>query len=61
MLCLFSDNLDLDNFGRKKKKKKKAFNLEELDGALPDTTGKTKEDGMEGGENEEAIEVYTYL
>ncbi|XP_054274682.1 eukaryotic translation initiation factor 2 subunit 2-like isoform X1 [Macrosteles quadrilineatus] len=50
------DNLDLDNFGRKKKKKKKAFNLEELDGALPDTTGKTKEDGMEGGENEEAIE-----
>lgn len=29
--------LDLENFGRKKKKKKKAFNLDELDAALPDT------------------------
>lgn len=28
--------LDLENFGRKKKKKKKAFNLDELDTALPD-------------------------
>jgi len=50
------DNLDLDNFGKKKKKKKKAFNLEELDGALPDTTGKTKEDAVDGGVDDEAIE-----
>lgn len=31
------DTLDLESFGRKKKKKKKAFNLDELDAALPDT------------------------
>ncbi|XP_050587692.1 eukaryotic translation initiation factor 2 subunit 2 isoform X2 [Bombus affinis] len=36
--------LDLENFGRKKKKKKKAFNLDELDAALPDTK---KEDVVE--------------
>ncbi|XP_053971724.1 eukaryotic translation initiation factor 2 subunit 2 [Hylaeus anthracinus] len=38
------DALDLENFGRKKKKKKKAFNLDELDAALPDTK---KEDVVE--------------
>ncbi|XP_006610899.1 eukaryotic translation initiation factor 2 subunit 2 isoform X3 [Apis dorsata] len=36
--------LDLENFGRKKKKKKKAFNLDELDAALPDAK---KEDIVE--------------
>ncbi|XP_003698371.1 eukaryotic translation initiation factor 2 subunit 2 isoform X2 [Apis florea] len=36
--------LDLENFGRKKKKKKKAFNLDELDAALPDAK---KEDVVE--------------
>lgn len=30
------ETLDLENFGKKKRKKKK-FNLEELDAALPDT------------------------
>jgi translation initiation factor 2 subunit 2 len=30
------ESLDLDNFGKKKRKKKK-FNLEELDAALPET------------------------
>ncbi|GBP94386.1 Phosphoacetylglucosamine mutase [Eumeta japonica] len=29
------DNLDLESFGLKKKKKKKALNLDELEGALP--------------------------
>lgn len=33
------ETLDLDNFGKKKKKKKKAtFNLDELEGALPDSS-----------------------
>lgn len=31
----FDDNLDLENFGKKKKKKKKPFNLEEIENALP--------------------------
>lgn len=29
------ENLDLENFGKKKKKKKKPFNLDELENALP--------------------------
>lgn len=34
----FDETLDLDNFGKKKKKKKKTtFNLDELEGALPDS------------------------
>ncbi|KAJ8684276.1 hypothetical protein QAD02_020068 [Eretmocerus hayati] len=31
------ESLDLENFGSKKKRKKKTFNLEELDAALPET------------------------
>lgn len=35
---LEDDNLDLDNFGKKKKKKKKGvFNMEELESTLPET------------------------
>uniref|UniRef100_A0A1B6KFB0 Eukaryotic translation initiation factor 2 subunit 2 n=1 Tax=Graphocephala atropunctata TaxID=36148 RepID=A0A1B6KFB0_9HEMI len=47
-------NLDLENFGKKKKKKKKGtFNLEELDGALPDGTASKKDDTTEGGMDDE--------
>lgn len=39
------DDLDLENFGKKKKKKKKTgFNLDDIEQALP-------EDGDEGGED----------
>lgn len=47
------DTLDLENFGRKKKKKKKAFNLDELDTALPDTK---KEDVVEQQTEEVAVD-----
>ncbi|XP_076279034.1 eukaryotic translation initiation factor 2 subunit beta isoform X2 [Lasioglossum baleicum] len=47
------DTLDLENFGRKKKKKKKAFNLDELDAALPDTK---KEDVVEQQTEEVAVD-----
>ncbi|XP_076162142.1 eukaryotic translation initiation factor 2 subunit beta isoform X1 [Ptiloglossa arizonensis] len=47
------DALDLENFGRKKKKKKKAFNLDELDTALPDTK---KEDVIEQQTEEIAVD-----
>lgn len=56
------ENLDLENFGKKKKKKKKTFNLEELDGALPENaTNKSKEDGIEEMDEENAIEVLYHL
>lgn len=56
-ICL-DESLDLENFGKKKKKKKKTFNLEELDGALPENaTNKSKEDGIEEMDEENAIEV----
>ncbi|CAK9797434.1 Eukaryotic translation initiation factor 2 subunit 2 [Anthophora plagiata] len=45
--------LDLENFGRKKKKKKRAFNLDELDAALPDTK---KEDVVEQQTEEVAVD-----
>ncbi|XP_043249386.1 eukaryotic translation initiation factor 2 subunit 2 [Colletes gigas] len=47
------DTLDLENFGRKKRKKKKAFNLDELDAALPDTK---KEDVIEQQTEEVAVD-----
>lgn len=50
------ENLDLENFGKKKKKKKKPFNLDELENNLPSTDGDDKKDdavndvaGDEGG------------
>lgn len=33
------ENLDLENFGKKKKKKKKPFNMDELENNLPSTDG----------------------
>lgn len=43
----FDENLDLENFGKKKKKKKKPFNLEELENNLPTGDGdEKKEDGV---------------
>lgn len=53
----FDDNLDLENFGKKKKKKKKPFNLEEIENSLP--TGDAEADadadalGGEGGAGED--------
>ena len=38
------DNLDLENFGTKKKKKKKPFNLDDLDTALPTRDGDSSGD-----------------
>lgn len=52
-------NLDLENFGKKKKKKKKPFNMEELDGALPESGGKSKEEGnmeVDGNQDEGLVE-----
>lgn len=50
------ENLDLENFGKKKKKKKKPFNMDELENNLPSTEGDDKKDdavndvaGDEGG------------
>lgn len=50
------ENLDLENFGKKKKKKKKPFNLDELENNLPSADGDEKKDdavndvaGDEGG------------
>lgn len=39
------ENLDLENFGKKKKKKKKPFNLDDLDSALPASTEGGADDG----------------
>lgn len=62
MSHFLDENLDLENFGKKKKKKKKTFNLEELDGALPENaTNKSKEDGIEEMDEENAIEVLYHL
>lgn len=62
MSNFLDENLDLENFGKKKKKKKKTFNLEELDGALPENaTNKSKEDGIEEMDEENAIEVTLHL
>ncbi|KAI5730713.1 hypothetical protein M8J76_016688 [Diaphorina citri] len=50
----FDENLDLDNFGKKKKKKKKAtFNLDELEGALPEGSSK---DGVDISEKADELE-----
>lgn len=57
------ENLDLESFGKKKRKKKKPFNLEELDIALPATTENQEENiFMEGvteetGNADEEIEI----
>lgn len=57
------ENLDLESFGKKKRKKKKPFNLEELDVALPTTTESQEENiFMEGvteetGNADEEIEI----
>ncbi|XP_055382563.1 eukaryotic translation initiation factor 2 subunit 2 isoform X2 [Condylostylus longicornis] len=45
------DNLDLENFGKKKKKKKKTFNLDDLDNALP-----TNDTNANDGVNEGAVD-----
>lgn len=45
----FDDNLDLENFGKKKKKKKKPFNADELENNLPVES----EEPSEGGGNNE--------
>ncbi|KAK0175389.1 hypothetical protein PV327_009141 [Microctonus hyperodae] len=47
------ENLDLENFGKKKKKKKKAFNLDELESVLPDNK---KEDVTESRVEEIAVD-----
>lgn len=48
------ENLDLENFGKKKKKKKKPFNVDELENALPtpNETNDLNETIQEGGEEE---------
>lgn len=58
------ENLDLESFGKKKRKKKKPFNLEELDVALPSATNENQEENifMEGvaeetGNADEEIEI----
>lgn len=52
----FDENLDLENFGKKKKKKKKPFNLDELENNLPSGENEDKKEdavndaaGDEGG------------
>lgn len=53
MLLCPIETLDLDNFGKKKKKKKKtAFNLDELEGALPDSR-----DGVDVADKGDDLEV----
>lgn len=52
LLCPI-ETLDLDNFGKKKKKKKKTtFNLDELEGALPDSR-----DGVDVADKGDDLEV----
>ncbi|XP_067644424.1 uncharacterized protein PF3D7_1120000-like isoform X20 [Eurosta solidaginis] len=41
------DNLDLESFGKKKKKKKNPFNLVKLEGALPSTKEIEEEDNLD--------------
>jgi len=50
----FDENLDLENFGKKKKKKKKPFNLDELENNLPVENEEPSESGAlnEGGGEE---------
>jgi len=50
----FDENLDLENFGKKKKKKKKPFNLDELENSLPVENEEPSESGAmnEGGGEE---------
>jgi translation initiation factor 2 subunit 2 len=53
------DDLDLENFGKKKRKKKKTgFNLDDLDAALPSTSGgdEVQEEPAAGGEEDGAID-----
>lgn len=54
----FDDNLDLENIG-KKKKKKKPFNLEDLENTLPTEIEETTEDGgnNEGGNVEDDYDL----
>jgi len=47
------DNLDIENFGKKKKKKKKPFNLDDLDNALPTNEQKMESGGPADGAQEE--------
>jgi translation initiation factor 2 subunit 2 len=53
------ENLDLENFGKKKKRKKKPFNLDEIDNALPSVNEANNdeqiiaEQGQEDGANPE--------
>lgn len=52
------ETLDLDNFGKKKKKKKKAtFNLDELEGALPDGSKDGGDVADRGEELEDSFDI----
>lgn len=60
----FDENLDLENFGKKKKKKKKPFNLDELENNLPSGEGEDKKEdavndaaGDEGGNIEDDYDL----
>lgn len=51
------DDLDLESFGKKKRKKKKTgFNLEDLDAALPAAGGEENNQEEAGGDEEEAVD-----
>lgn len=51
------DDLDLENFGKKKRKKKKTgFNLDDLDAALPSAGDEVQEESAAGAEEEGAID-----
>jgi translation initiation factor 2 subunit 2 len=51
------DDLDLESFGKKKRKKKKTgFNLDDLDAALPSTGDEVQEEIGTGADEEGAID-----
>ncbi|CAD7002286.1 unnamed protein product [Ceratitis capitata] len=51
------DNLDLESFGKKKKKKKKPFNLDELEGALPSAKEDEEENNTAAQEEPEDDDI----
>ncbi|KAL1456970.1 hypothetical protein WDU94_001650 [Cyamophila willieti] len=52
------ETLDLDNFGKKKKKKKKAtFNLDELEGTLPDSGKESTDVGDKGDDLDDSFDI----
>jgi hypothetical protein len=64
---LLGGNLDLENFGKEKMKKEKPFNMDEVDGALPEVGSISEEDGdlevdgnlvIRGSENNVFLQVW---